>query len=121
MSDEIRRELMKGGVIDITTKGRRTGEPRRIEIRLHNVDDVLYLTGTPGLRGWHANLLANPNFKLHLKRDLVADLDAHAEEIRDADEKRRIERIILDRVGRVEQLEDRMKASPLMRITVALD
>ena len=34
MSEAIRQELMRGDVVDITTRGRRTGEARRIEIRL---------------------------------------------------------------------------------------
>jgi hypothetical protein len=118
MSDEIREELFRGGVVDITTNGRRTGEARRIEIRLHNVDNELYLTGQPGPRGWHANLLMTPDFKVHLKRELIADLEAHATEVRDVDEKRRISRVILDRMGRTEQLEERMKGSPLMHIQV---
>ena len=121
MSEEVRQELLKGGVVDITTKGRRTGEARRIEVRLHNVDDEIYLSGAPGPRGWYANLLATPDFKLHLKRDLIADLDAHATPVKDVDEKRRIHRAILENTGRVEQLEDRMKASPLVHLTVKTD
>jgi hypothetical protein len=50
MSDEIRRELLRGGVIGITTTGRGTGESRRIEVRLHEIDGQLYLTGEPGKR-----------------------------------------------------------------------
>ena len=120
MSEEVRQELMRGDVIDITTKGRRTGEARRIEIRLHNVDDELYLTGAPGPRNWHANLLATPDFRIHLKRELVADIDAHATPVRDVDEKRRVSRVILERVGRPEELEERIKSSPLVHITVSL-
>ena len=121
MSEEIRNELMKAGVIDITTRGRRTGEARRIEIRLHNVDDELYLTGAPGPRGWNANLLANPDFRLHLKRDLIADLDAHAERVTGDEEMRRIHRRILEAQGKPEQMETRLTSSPLMRITVDSD
>jgi hypothetical protein len=120
MSDEIREELMRGDVVDITTKGRRTGEARRIEIRLHNVDGKIYLTGQPGPRSWHANLLMTPDFKVHLKRELIADLDAHATDVRDVDEKRRVSRVILDRMGRTEQLEERMKGSPLMLVDVSI-
>ena len=121
MSEAVRQELLKGGVVDITTKGRRTGEARRIEIRIHNVDDEIYLTGAPGPRGWHANLLANPDFRLHLKRELIADLDAHATPVTDLDEKRRIHRAILENVGRVEQLEERMTSSPLVHLTINTD
>ena len=50
MSDEIRRGPLRGGVIDITTTGRRTGVSRRIEVRLHEIDGQLYLSGEPGKR-----------------------------------------------------------------------
>jgi deazaflavin-dependent oxidoreductase (nitroreductase family) len=114
MNEDVQRELMKGGVIDITTKGRRTGEPRRIEIRLHNIDDRLYLTGMPGPRSWHANLRANPTFTIHLKRDLVADVMATATPVQSDDERRRVHRRILENMGKPEELDARMKSSPLM-------
>jgi hypothetical protein len=121
MSEEIQRELMKGGVVDITTRGRRTGEPRRIEIRLHVIDDEVYLTGAPGPRSWHANLLSYPDFRLHLKRDVVADLDAHATEVTGNEETRRVHRRILENVGKPEELEPRVKGSPLMHLRVDTD
>ncbi|MDA0799072.1 MAG: nitroreductase/quinone reductase family protein [Chloroflexi bacterium] len=121
MSEEIQRELMKGGVVDITTRGRRTGEPRRIEIRLHVIDDEIYLTGSPGPRSWHANLLSYADFRLHLKRELVADLDAHATEVTGNEETRRVHRRILENVGKPEELELRVKGSPLMHIRVDTD
>ena len=52
--------------IDITTQGRRTGLPRRIEVWLHRVDGRWYLTGMPAPRSWYANLRANPQFIVHL-------------------------------------------------------
>ena len=121
MSEEIKQELLKGGVIDITTKGRRTGENRRLEIRLHNVDAQFYISGAPGKRGWYANMLAQPDFKLHLKRNLVADLDAYAMPVLEETERRRVFRVILEAVGRPEQMEDRLKSSPLVHVSVALD
>jgi hypothetical protein len=95
MSDDIRQELLRGGVIDITTKGRRTGADRRIEIRLQSVDGQLYLTGAPGKRGWYANLLSTPDFKLHLTRELIADLDAYAMPVLEDSERRRVLRPVL--------------------------
>ena len=53
--------------IDITTVGRRSGIPRRIEVWFHRVDGHWYITGVPGPRSWYANLRANPRFTLHLK------------------------------------------------------
>lgn len=52
-------------------------------------------------------------------RELIA-ADEHATPVTDADEKRRISRVILDRVGRTEQLEERIKGSPLMHIVVVI-
>ena len=50
MDDQVRRALTHGHVIDITTIGRRTGQPRRIEIVFHNIDGRIYITGTPTTR-----------------------------------------------------------------------
>ena len=47
MDDQIRRSLSRGHRIDITTTGRRTGKPRRIEIVFHNIDGRLYISGSP--------------------------------------------------------------------------
>jgi deazaflavin-dependent oxidoreductase (nitroreductase family) len=120
MSDEIRRELLRGGVIDITTTGGRTGESRRIEVRLHEIDGQLYFSGPPGKRNWYANLLAKPEFQVHLTRELVADLDAYAMPVLEDTERRRVFRKILDAVGRPEQVEERMKASPLVHVSVEI-
>ena len=64
--------------IDITTTGRQTGRPRRIEIWFHHVDGRWYLTGMPTARSWYANLRANPRFTVHLKHGVHADLPATA-------------------------------------------
>lgn len=82
--------LDRGGLIDITTRGRRSGIPRRLEIVFHDFEDRIYITGRPGKRGWYANLLADPHFVFHLKRDVVADLPATARPITDVEERRRV-------------------------------
>src|ERR1700730_7155162 len=64
--------------IDITTLGRRSGIPRRIEVWFHRVDGRWYLTGVPGPRSWYANLRAHPRFTVHLKHGVTADLPATA-------------------------------------------
>jgi deazaflavin-dependent oxidoreductase (nitroreductase family) len=64
--------------IDITTTGRRSGAPRRVEVWLHRVDRRWYLTGMPAPRSWYANLCANPRFTVHLKHGASADLPATA-------------------------------------------
>jgi len=76
--------IAEGGIADITTTGRKTGSPRRIEIYFHSFEGVHYITGRPGSkRDWLANLKANPDFTLHLKRGVTADLPAVATEITD--------------------------------------
>ena len=70
-------------MVDITTIGRTTGLPRRIEIYFHHFDGEYLITGRPGRRrrDWLANMVANPAFTLHLKRGVSADLPATAVEI----------------------------------------
>jgi deazaflavin-dependent oxidoreductase (nitroreductase family) len=71
----IDQALTKGGIADITTIGRKTGLPRRVEIYFHQFDGEYYLTGRPGFkRDWQANILAHPEFTLHLKRGLEVDV-----------------------------------------------
>ena len=76
----IRDALKRGGRIDITTTGRRSGAPRRIEIVFHNIDGRVYVSGMPRKerRSWLANLESNPRFTLHLKNGVRADLPATA-------------------------------------------
>ena len=72
--------LARGGVIDITTVGAKTGADRRIEIVFHQFDGNYYITGRPGFkRDWLANLIANPRFTLHLRGAGAADvtIDRH--------------------------------------------
>ena len=75
MDSAIREALDRGGIADITTTGRKTGLPRRIEIYFHQLDGELYLTGRPGFkRDWEANIEANSEFTLHLKRGVTANV-----------------------------------------------
>lgn len=86
----VQAALASDMTIDITTTGRRSGEPRRIEIWFLNVDDAIYITGTPGARDWYANLLANPSLIFHLKESTIADLTATAAIVSDRDERERV-------------------------------
>jgi deazaflavin-dependent oxidoreductase (nitroreductase family) len=75
MEPAVKEALDRGGIVDITTIGRRSGEARRIEIYLHQFDGVYYLTGRPGFkRDWVANIVAHPEFTVHLKRGISADV-----------------------------------------------
>lgn len=69
--------------VDITTTGRNSGEPRRIEIWIVKVGDRVVIGGTPGRRDWFANLTADPRLTVHLKDDLVVDVDAIAAVVED--------------------------------------
>lgn len=93
----IEQALATDRVIDITTIGRASGEPRRIEIWFEQLDERYYITGTPGVRGWYANLVANPDFTFHLKQSAQADLIAHARPV-DGEEKQRVLAGIMDAI-----------------------
>ena len=110
--------------IDITTLGRRSGIPRRIEVWFHRVDGRWYLTGVPGPRSWYANLRANPRFIVHLKHGVTADLPATAAPV-DEPTRRRVITAVLDlqtqpdiaaRVSRRQDLDDWLARSPLVEI-----
>jgi deazaflavin-dependent oxidoreductase (nitroreductase family) len=76
--DLVRTELADDPTIDITTTGRASGLPRRLEIWMLDVDGRFFITGTPGRRDWVANLHADPSLVVHLKRHASADLSATA-------------------------------------------
>lgn len=82
--------LARDEIIDITTTGRRSGEPRRVEIWFRRVGGRFYITGTPGTRDWYANLLARPRFTFHLTKSVIADLAASARPVTDAHERRAV-------------------------------
>src|SRR5438309_2740682 len=90
MDDKVRQAWDQGRLIDITTFGKKSGQPRRLEIWFHNLDGTIYITGTPGKRDWYANLLVQPGFTFHLKEGLEADLPAVAAPITDPAERRRV-------------------------------
>ena len=86
MDESVRETMNRGGIADITTIGRRSGLPRRIEIYFHHFDGEFYLTGQPGRkRDWEANIEANPKFTLHLKRGVTADVPVVGEPEPDPD------------------------------------
>jgi hypothetical protein len=106
--------------VDITTVGRKSGEPRRIETWFYRVDGTVYLTGLPGKRGWAANLEADPSFTFHLKHGIQADLPAQATRITDATERRRLFTAIFDELREVSDtprdLDAWLAASPLFAV-----
>ena len=128
MDANIEQALGRSGIVDVTTTGRKTGQPRRIEIYLHNLDGEFYLTGKPGFpRDWIANLLADPRMTLHLKRGVAADLAGTAEVLTDPEDKARI--ILRARVeswgadpdqARAE-LDHWVATAPLARLSISSD
>jgi len=118
VDEKIKQALAHDRVIDITTIGRQSGQPRRLEMWFHNVGGRLYITGLPGTRDWYANLVANPAFTFHLKESATADLPAHARPITDPDERLLVLTPILARLGRSEQLAEWLAASPLVAVTI---
>jgi deazaflavin-dependent oxidoreductase (nitroreductase family) len=115
-STQIVAALRQGGIIDITTTGRQSGQPRRIEIVFFNFDGRAYISGMPGRRAWMANLAADPHLTVHLKRGLLADLPATARLITDEAERRPI----IERVCAVWNRSDRVEAfvagAPLIEV-----
>jgi deazaflavin-dependent oxidoreductase (nitroreductase family) len=105
LRDDVRRALdidrsssIEDRTIDITTTGRRSHQPRRIEICFYRFEDGIYLSGIPApkTRDWLVNLAADPKLTFHLKHQVVADLPATATVITDVDERRRIMTAFVD-------------------------
>jgi deazaflavin-dependent oxidoreductase (nitroreductase family) len=117
MDDRIRRALSRGHRIDITTTGRRSGWPRRVEIVFHAIDGRIYISGSPGFpRSWLANLRTDPRFTFHLKGAVLADLPALARPIDDETERRRIFAEIV-KVWTGQNVETMLRSSPLIEVT----
>ena len=116
MDTAIEHALTTDGLIDMTTIGRKTGTPHRVEIAFHNFDGVLYITGSPGTRDWYANLVANPHFTFHLKQSAQADLPARAIPITDETERRRVLTRVVQKWNKQDQLEAFVQSSPLVEV-----
>ncbi len=120
IDDKVRDALSRPlTVVDITTTGRKSGEPRRLEIVLHNIGGRLYISGQPSRtrRSWLANLDTNPKLTLHVKRGARADLPATVREITDPTERRQV----LEHVARNWKRDDvdtMVQYSPLIEVTV---
>ena len=118
MNEAITQALGKDKVIDITTMGRKSGQPRRIEIWFHYLDDELFITGIPGPRDWFANLIANPQFTFHLKESVQADVPATAAPITEEAKRREVFTKIAERRadGRAMDVEAWVQGSPLVQV-----
>lgn len=120
MDPAVRAALDRGGIIDITTIGRRSGEPRRIEIVLHNVGGRLVISGMPireRHRAWLRNLEADPRLTVHLKQGVVVDLPATARIVTAEAERRDLLVDVAQSWGRTD-LDAMVAWSPLIEVTV---
>lgn len=113
----MRRALERGHRIDITTTGRRSGAPRRIELVFHNIGGRIYISGRPGWpRGWVANLRHDSRMTFHLKGPIAAaDLPAHGRVILDRAERERVLPPIA--AGWGYDLERMVESAPLIEVT----
>ena len=118
LDDAVQRALENDRTVDITTAGRNSGQPRRIEIWQYRYGGRTFLSGSPGTRDWYANLLADPEFTFHLKGSAQADLPAVARPITDEAERREVVAGILDDLGRGSgNLEEWVASSPLAEVS----
>jgi deazaflavin-dependent oxidoreductase (nitroreductase family) len=119
LDDRVRRALSRGHRIDITTTGRRSGLPRRIEIVFHNFDGRIYISGMPSRRrrSWLANLEADPRMTFHLKGAVKADLPARARVITDLAEREAVLRRVAEAWGRTD-LDMMVRWSPLIEVSI---
>jgi deazaflavin-dependent oxidoreductase (nitroreductase family) len=116
--DAIDTALQRGQTIDITTTGRSSGKPRRIEIVFHNIDGRIFISGIPrpSKRDWLLNLEANPRFTFHLKGRVHAELPALARVIDDKEERRQVLPYVA-RNWRRNDLDAMVRYSPLIEVT----
>ena len=119
MDEPVRLALMTAQVIDITTTGRRSGQPRRIEIVFHVIDGRIYISGTPSrrTRAWIHNLAADPHLTIHLKGSVRADVPATARIVDDPDERLRVFEWIAGHAWRNQDVEQMQAYSPLIEVT----
>lgn len=116
LDERASRALASDRTIDITTTGRRSGQPRRIEIWFHNLGGRIYISGLPGQRDWYANLAADPEFVFHLKETAQIDLPARARLVTDPSERRRVLRELLAGIGREADLDAWATTSPIVEV-----
>ena len=118
MDAAVRRAFAEDTVIDITTTGRKTGRPRRIEIWFHEQDGRILITGSPGPRGWYANVVADPRFTWHFKQSLERDIAATARPITDEAERQAVFERMRESEGRMGHVDvhDWTRRSPLVEV-----
>ena len=118
MVDIVHDELREDPTIDITTTGRHSGQSRRIEIWMLDVDGRFFITGTLGRRDWLANLIAQPSLTVHLKRHAHVDLTAHAHTVEDELTRRLVVEHLSARWYRSQTpVDDLVSSAPMVEVT----
>lgn len=120
MDESTSAALHRSQVIDLTTTGRRSGRPRRIEIFLHDQDGQLFITGIPRAdrtRDWIHNITADPRVVVHLKQSVAADIPATARVVSDPAERRPLMEAAARHWGRTD-VDEMVRHSPLIVLTV---
>ncbi len=108
-------ELARHRTIDLTTIGRKTGRPRRIEIWWFHVDGRFVITGTPGRRDWLANIHSTPEVTIHVAG---SDIQARATPIDDPEVRARVFRDASTSWYTTQAELDRLvETSPMVEIT----
>jgi deazaflavin-dependent oxidoreductase (nitroreductase family) len=118
IDEQLEEALRSDRLIDITTTGRRSGEPRRIEIGFFNVEGRIFITGRPGPRGWYANLRADPSFTMHVKESAQADVPASARPVVDDEERQAFFAEFLGNLDRADEIDEWAAQSPLVEVTL---
>lgn len=113
VTDETRQALERQRTVEMTTTGRRSGQPRRIETWRYRACGRYWLTGSPGSRDWYANLLAHPEFTLHLAD---VDVQVRGRPVTDPDERALIFAEIVPALDWAGSLESWIAGSPLVEI-----
>lgn len=119
MDEDTRNALHQSQIIDLTTTGRRSGEPRKIEIFLHAEDGLLFISGIPRAdrtRDWIRNITADPHVVVHLKQSLVTDVPAIARVVTDPVERRPLMEAAARRWDRTD-VDEMVQHSPLIVLT----
>ena len=115
MDAGIRAALEADPIVDITTRGRKSGESRRIEMPLRLRQGRIFISGRPGKRSWYANILANPDVTIHVKRGASADIPVRGRAITDPTEKR----AVLALFTAADALEAWVEGAPLVELAEA--
>jgi deazaflavin-dependent oxidoreductase (nitroreductase family) len=82
-------DLPDTGTFELTTLGRRSGQPRTVEIWFVRSGGVVHVTGTPGSRHWLANVRAHPGVSVRWRGH---EVEAVAEEVSDPREREEVVR-----------------------------